>query len=165
MKAVKKMLLFTFLGLSAISAVKSAATTEAKIRCYTGVKPEEGENINVECDSGVTQCTKTTVTTKAGDNENIAITYGCGSETVKDVGCNEVEAPVEDAKSAISGIGDAIGGDVGKAISGGAEKINVAAKTELCVCTGNLCNSALSNQVNFTMAFSCLMMICLKFSS
>jgi len=129
------MLLLTFLGLAAISAVQTAETT---IKCFSGSKDSKEEKA---CDSGVTQCTKTTAGATLGGLGGETITYGCGlASATQEEGCKETKSGTE-----VLGI-------------------TSEAKAEVCICTGNLCNSAPSNKFNFIMALSCLMFTFLKIS-
>ena len=45
-----------------------------------------------------------------------------------------------------------------------AEQTHRHKKTETCICTGNLCNSAFTRKINFIIAFSCLVISLVKFA-
>jgi len=137
------MLFLTFLGLSAISAVQSAGVPKTK--CYQGSAEDKKE---VACDEGVTQCTKTNAEAGLGVLSVSTTIYGCSLLTTeKPVGCTK-EDKSSDTKVELAGI------DLNQA----------KPKVEICICTGSLCNSAPSNRFSFTMAFSCFLIACLKFS-
>jgi len=134
------MLFLTFLGLSAFSAVQSASTDTNSVMCYveTLTDKDTAPSKEAPCNEGVKQCTKSTAGVSIGNNGVAPRIYACASDaTIKKEGCTETETTT----------------------------VGVTTKTEMCVCTGSLCNSASSNRVNFIMmAFSSFMMACLKFT-
>jgi len=126
------MLFLALFCLSAICAVQSADMT---IKCFTGTVVYQGgheQKILQEeaCENGVTQCLKNKGGLNVRNVKGGTYLYSCGDKKVQAEGC------VKEEKN-IAGL--------------------VTQKTERCVCTGNLCNSASNQGINFYMALSCFL--------
>jgi len=137
-------IILVLLSLTAISAIQGDT-----IKCYVGVATAHGDNkvdhlIPTTCPEDVTKCMKTS----AGFGQTSSSTYACGQKT---------EGSISDS---LGSLGSIFEDGCKKHENKGANELLAGltgqeASSEICVCTGNLCNSAGSNQFNLILAFLC----------
>jgi len=137
--------ILVLLSLTAISAIQGDT-----IKCYVGVGVGV---IPTTCPEDVTKCKKTS----AGLGQASISTYACGQKTEGSISDNlgSVGSIFTDGckKDENKGANEFLGGLTGQ-----------EASSETCVCTGNLCNSARSNQFNLILAFLCTFLALFRFA-
>jgi len=137
--------ILVLISLTAISAIQGDT-----IECFVGVNNIYGDNkvdhlIPTTCPEDVTKCMKTS----AGIGQASTSTYACGEKT---------ESSIPDSL-----------GSLGSIFEDGCKKhgtkvLGLEASSQICVCTGNLCNSARSIQFNLILAFLCTFLALFKFA-
>jgi len=122
-----------FLALFCLSAICIVQSADMTIKCYTGTVVLSGGDTSVlqeeTCESGVTQCLKIKGGLNAGNLKGGTYLYSCGDK-------DQAEGCIKEEKD-FGGL--------------------VTQKTERCVCTGNLCNSATNQGISFIMTLSCFL--------